>query len=105
MNAENETPGTEARGAKRRKYPVTCLARAGSAAWFSASLIDLSTTGFQVVWPAHYPVKDRVSIRLPGLEVSIAEIRWRDGNRLGCRFQRPLSEYVVDHLLAQAARG
>ena len=49
-------------------------------------------------------MKDTVSIRLPGLEVSIAEIRWRDGNRLGCRFQRPLSEYVVDHLLAQAAR-
>ena len=47
-------------------------ARAGSAAWFSASLIDLSTTGIQVVWPANYPVRDRVSIRLPGSEVSVA---------------------------------
>lgn len=67
-------------------------------------LHDLSTTGFRMQWPIGVHLVDRVSIRFPGLEVLSAEIRWRDGQTVGCEFVKPLSEYVYRHLLEKSVQ-
>ena len=85
----------------RSAFRIGCHARAGTSSWFTVFLHDLSTTGFKMQWPLGVRLAERVSIRFPGLEVLSADVRWKDGQTVGCEFSNPLSKYVYEHLLGE----
>ena len=91
------------RESPRAPFPIACHARAGTGSWSTVFLEDLSCTGFRMDWPIGFPLLEKVSIRFPGIESKTAEVRWREGQMVGCEFVKPISPYVFDHLLATNA--
>ncbi len=89
--------------AKLRRQPrasvaITCQLRVDSTGWRPASLVDLSTEGFRIAWLPKCGIGRKLWIRLPGYEAMQATVRWRDNRGVGCQFDRPLHQSVIDHL-------
>jgi hypothetical protein len=108
----DETPeaGLPAAGApelplrEHARAPITivCEARVGLSSWSRVFLQDLSTHGFQMGRVPGLRVGERLRLRVPGFELLSATVRWLDGEHAGCAFERPLAEYVLDHIVGQA---
>lgn len=95
-------PGSEStfgRAFERTAISIRCEIKVGTEAWYFAWLRNLSTNGFQIDWPRTCPAYSNVRIRIPGLQVLAAEVRWRDGEQAGCQFVQPLSPYVLEHIV------
>ena len=88
------------RGSERSCVSIKCEIRTERSAWHFALLRDLSSQGFQLEWPASCGASSKVMIRIPGLEMLTAEVRWREGRFAGCEFAKLLSPYVLDHIIA-----
>jgi hypothetical protein len=65
-------------------------------------LEDLSATGFRISGLAHPDPAKLLSIRIPGLQLLSAKIRWNTGAIIGCEFTAPLHVAVFDHLVRTA---
>lgn len=87
---------------RRAEISVLCEVRQGTRPWQIAHLEDLSATGFRIGWlpgaSQHHPLK----IRIPGIQVLSAHIRWKRENAIGCEFTAPLSVYVFEHIVGTA---
>lgn len=95
---------TCARGDKRRSaVSMLCEVRQGARAWQLVRLDDLSPSGFRIArFPNVSPSMD-VRIRIPGIQLLNAKVRWQDGAAVGCEFTTPLHVAVFDHILANGA--
>lgn len=79
-----------------------CEVRQGSRPWQRIMLNDLSSTGFRIGnWPQCRPDLT-VRIRIPGLQMLSADVRWMRDSIVGCAFTAPLHVAVFEHLAEKA---
>ena len=88
---------------ERATITVRCETRIGMGIWNFAILLDLSTHGFQLVRAPGCVVGAKVKLRIPGMEMLTATVKRMTAENIGCAFDRPLSPYVFEHLVATAS--
>ncbi len=64
-----------------------------------ATLVNISSTGFKMTSMSGLDPNKPVFIRLPGLPILAANIRWEGFSDFGCEFARPLEAHVMEVLL------
>lgn len=89
----------------RATVSLRCEVRQGSRPWRVVMLEDLSATGFRMNWSAGMLKGVPVRIRIPGLQVLSADVRWSTNEAIGCQFTAPLHVAVFDHIRREAAKG
>ena len=82
----------------RSPVAFTCQLRVGNGTWRTASVVDLSCDGFRLAWLPDCAAGTNLWVRIPGIEARQATVRWRDERGVGCRFERPLHQAVIDFL-------
>lgn len=89
----------------RAEVTLLCEVRQGMQPWRMARLDDISQAGFRIgVLPgAKRGVPLR--IRIPGLQMLSAQIRWQQGQAVGCEFSEPLHVAVFEHIVRQCRIG
>ncbi len=92
------------RATNRAELALSCEVRQGTRPWQRVVLEDLSASGFRISGLSHPDPVKAVSIRIPGMALLSAKIRWNAGTVVGCEFTTPLHVAVFDHLV-KAARG
>ncbi|MEN9719068.1 MAG: hypothetical protein RIQ99_1946 [Pseudomonadota bacterium] len=90
-------PGPCARS-QRASIAVLCEARQGTRQWQRVRLDDLSERGFRISNLMNSSPGIPISIRIPGMQLLSAHIRWQQGRTLGCEFTAPLHVAVFEHL-------
>jgi hypothetical protein len=86
----------------RTQVTLFCEVRQGSEPWKLVRLDDISPAGFRIAWLPDCKAKTPLRIRIAGLEVLTAQIRWQQGKAVGCEFAEPLHVAVFDHIVRQA---
>lgn len=81
---------------------LICEVRQGTRPWRTVRLEDLSPQGFRIAWFPEVSPDMHMRIRIPGMQLLTAEIRWRTNATIGCAFSEPLHIAVFEHLLKQA---
>jgi hypothetical protein len=90
------------RGSSRASVSLFCEVRQGTRPWQQVRLEDLSPCGFRITGLMNPSSAAPVSIRIPGMQLLSAQIRWQTGVMVGCEFAQPLHVAVFDHLVRQA---
>ncbi len=92
----------------RRSQRVSVELGAGlrqrGASGISVQITDLSVTGFRAATHLTLEPGTDVWLRLPGLEPYHAKVAWNRGYHVGCAFERPLHQAVLD-MIIKKARG
>ncbi len=88
----------------RAAIGLICEARQGTRRWQVVRLDDLSERGFRLGNFNGPSPQLPVSIRIPGMQLLSANIRWVRGDSVGCEFASPLHVAVFEHL-ARTLRG
>ena len=88
--------------ATRAEVTLLCEVRQGMAPWKLARLDDISQAGFRIAWLPGATRAKLLRIRIPGLQMLTAEIRWQNDKSVGCAFAEPLHVAVFEHILRQA---
>lgn len=94
-----------ARATDRAELLIACEVRQGTRPWQVVHLEDLSPSGFRIVGLTQPSMVKPLSIRIPGIQLLSAKIRWHRGNEVGCEFASPLYIAVFEHLVRNAASG
>ncbi len=83
----------------REQLVLLCEIRQGTRPWAMARLEDLSAEGFRIAWlPDCDPTKP-LRIRIPGLQLLTANVRWQQGKAVGCAFEAPLHTAVFESIV------
>lgn len=98
-NTDSPTIPDQPRELRRALLCLGCEVRQGTRAWQRVMLEDLSPTGFRISGLAHPDPAKLLSIRIPGIQLLSAKIRWNTGLVVGCEFTAPLHVAVFDHLV------
>jgi PilZ domain len=85
----------------RAEVTLLCEVRQGTKPWKVARLDDISQAGFRIVWLPDAAVSQPLRIKIPGLQMLTADIRWQRGKSVGCEFTEPLHIAVFEHILKQ----
>ena len=85
--------------AERAEVTLLCEVRQGAAPWKLARLDDISQSGFRIAWLPEASMGRPLRIRIPGLHMLSADIRWQKGKAVGCSFAEPLHVAVFEHIL------
>lgn len=96
----DQTPPNER--SRRAPLSVLCEVRQGTRPWQLVRLEDLSQAGFRLRGLNHVSMGKALNIRIPGMQLLTAQLRWQEGATIGCEFNTPLHIAVFDHLVAQA---
>ena len=88
--------------AQRAGISLLCEVRQGAGPWRLVRLDDLSQSGFRIAWLPDATTRTPLRIRIPGLDIQSAHIRWQEGKAVGCDFAGPLHVAVFEHILRQA---
>lgn len=91
--------------AKRADVVLLCEVRQGTRPWAMARLDDISQAGFRIAWLPNALPDVPLRIRIPGLQMLTARIRWQSGKTVGCEFIEPLHIAVFENLVRQASPG
>ncbi len=94
-----------ARASDRALLVIACEVRQGTRPWQVVHLEDLSPTGFRITGLSQPSLNKSLSIRIPGMQLLSAQIRWQRGTEVGCEFAAPLHVAVFDHLVRKANEG
>lgn len=97
-NDDLHGPGRE----RRALITLDCEVRQGTRPWKTARLEDISPTGFRISQFPDCSPQLPLRIRIPGLELLTAKVRWQKGDEVGCEFATPLHVAVFEHLVRQA---
>ena len=81
---------------------LLCEVRQGFAPWKLVRLEDISQSGFRIAWLPDASHGKPLRIRIPGLQMLSAHIRWQRGKSVGCAFTEQLHVAVFEHILAHA---
>lgn len=87
---------------RRVDVAILCEVRQGTRPWKKARLEDLSPGGFRIAWLPDARPELPLRIRIPGMQLLSANIRWTEGHAIGCAFAEPLHVAVFEHI-AKAA--
>jgi hypothetical protein len=106
MTSFSATPNPYAedppRGSARASVSLICEVRQGARPWQRVRLEDLSPCGFRISGLSNSSTAAPLTIRIPGMQLLSALIRWEAGKLVGCEFVAPLHVAVFDHLVRQA---
>lgn len=91
------------RTAPRAGVTLICEVRQGSRPWTQARLEDLSPGGFRIARLASPRMDLPLRIRIPGMQLLSAEIRWVRDGAVGCAFAEPLHVAVFEHIVRHAS--
>jgi hypothetical protein len=89
----------------RADVSLVCEVRQGTRAWQKVTLDDISQSGFRI---ARFPganVDIPLRIRIPGIQLLTAHIRWKEAMAVGCEFGEPLHVAVFENIVRQARIG
>jgi len=89
----------------RAEVSLVCEVRQGTRAWQKVTLDDISQSGFRIALLAGANIDVPLRIRIPGIQLLTAHIRWKDGMAIGCQFGEPLHVAVFEHIVRQAQGG
>ena len=89
---------------ERATVSIACEVRQGTRPWRFVLLEDLSQTGFRMTWLPGMLQNVELRIRIPGLQVLSANVRWRTNNGAGCQFLAPLHIAARGDLLGTGQR-
>ena len=89
--------------ANRAEVTLLCEVRQGVQPWHVARLADISQSGFHIAWLPEAKKGVPLRIRIPGMAMLTAHIRWHRGNSVGCEFAEPLHVAVFEHLVQKAS--
>ena len=91
------------RSAKNRiLINLRCDVRQGNQPWITIRLENISPKGFRInALPGCHPDMP-LQVRVPGIQLLTAYIRWQNGGALGCEFSRPLHVAVFEHIVRRA---
>lgn len=95
---DDHAPRTE-----RVSVVLVCEVRQGTRPWKKARLEDLSPGGFRIAWLPDARQDIPLRIRIPGIHLLSARIRWMRENAVGCEFADPLHVAVFEHIARAAA--
>lgn len=98
----NRSTASWDRSAERVGITLICDVRQGSRAWAPARLEDLSPGGFRIARLPAVRMELPLRIRIPGMQMLSAEIRWLRNGAVGCAFAEPLHVAVFEHLVRKA---
>ncbi|VWX51636.1 PilZ domain-containing protein [Novosphingobium sp. 9U] len=93
---------TPARSAPRAGITLICEVRQGSRPWAPARLEDLSPGGFRIARLPGARAELPLRMRIPGMQLLSAEIRWMRDGAVGCAFAEPLHVAVFEHIVRSA---
>jgi PilZ domain len=85
----------------RASVTLLCEVRQGSQPWKLVHLEDISQTGFRIAVLPEAALGLPLRIKIPGLHILSADIRWQKGKSVGCEFAAPLHVAVFEHILQQ----
>jgi hypothetical protein len=88
---------------RRVRICMTCDVRQGARAWQKVRVDEISRTGFRIPHLATISADLPLRIRIPGMSVLSASIRWQSGQSVGCSFTEPLHIAVFDHLVGRVS--
>lgn len=89
----------------RASVTLLCEIRQGTRPWSVIRLEDISQQGFRVSWFPSCLIDRPLRVRIPGLQILNARIRWHRGKALGCEFVEPLHIAVFEHIVSRSAVG
>jgi PilZ domain len=95
-------PEDASRSTSRAPIWLVCEVRQGTRPWQQVRLDDLSPSGFRISGLFNPTTMVPLSIRIPGMQLLYAQVRWQSGVLVGCEFVQPLHVAVFDHLVRQA---
>lgn len=81
---------------------LTCEVRQGTRPWKMTTLEDISPAGFRIAWLPGCHADLPLKIRIPGMQVLTAHIRWKREASVGCEFADKLHYAVYEHIARQA---
>lgn len=84
---------------------ILCEVRQGTRPWKMARLEDLSPGGFRIAWLPGARAELPLRIRIPGIQLLSARIRWAREGSIGCEFAEPLHVAVFEHIVRTAGEG
>lgn len=87
---------------QRAGLALICEVRQGSRPWAPARLEDLSPGGFRIARLPGARAELPLRIRIPGMQLLSADIRWIRDAAVGCAFAEPLHVAVFDHIVRNA---
>lgn len=91
----------ECRSSVREQVHAEILVHQSGGKSFRGILSDLSTTGFKMSSISGVDASRPVFIRMPGLPILSANVRWEGFSDYGCQFNTPLAPHVMQHLLTR----
>lgn len=97
MTQERSEPGDK-RATERVRLSLEGELRWGTNPWGKVLLEDLSAGGFKAQWRPMCPVGTPVSVKIAGLSPLRATLRWKNNDYIGCEFDNPLYQPLVDHI-------
>lgn len=86
----------------RAGISITCEVRQGTRVWRMIRLDNLSCEGFRLAWSPDITMDLPLRLKIPGIQLLTARIRWRTRSAIGCQFYEPLHVAVFEHLLKNA---
>lgn len=89
----------------RAEVALLCEVRQGAGAWKRARLEDISQAGFRIAWLPGARKDAPLRIRIPGLQVLTAHVRWHQDKAIGCEFAEPLHVAVFEHIVRRCTAG
>lgn len=87
--------------AERAEVSLECEVRLGTRPWVRVQLDDISQAGFRIARLSGAKPGTPLRIRIPGLEILNAEIRWLQDEAVGCEFTGTLHVAVFEHIVRQ----
>ena len=87
----------------RAEVGLVCEVRQGVQPWQFVRLGDISPAGFQIPLLPYAKRDVPLRIRIPGLAMLTAHVRWQRGKAVGCEFAEPLHVAVFEHIVRQAS--
>jgi len=85
--------------AARAGITLICDVRQGARPWTQVRLEDLSPGGFRIARLPAVRAELPLRIRIPGMQMLTAEIRWVRNGAVGCAFAEPLHVAVFEHVV------
>lgn len=98
------SPGEAAGRERREQIAIECEVRQGTRPWKMTRLEDLSPSGFRIAWFPNCRPEIPLRIKIPGIELLTAHVRWQKDGGVGCEFTSPLHVAVFEHLVRSARR-
>lgn len=93
-----------ARAVPRKPVTIAAQIRERGSKPMAVDVIDLSCGGFQIAYHRAFHIGTMLWLKLPGLESLSATVKWSDGIHMGCQFDSPMHEAVLDRVIAAAGR-